>query len=306
MKDIIKLSDYPFVAEKMAIDSLNSLLAAEVGIRAYRDRGFFTRVFDFFTGDDAELQAQINVDLLTSQRATLHIVKQLIFEETRTKKCLSIVADKLHLAIEKLNLHTVQINEIYSRMGVAENNISNLFERMTDVETDLKNQIDRIDFNQQRSTTIRHLGAHFRAGHLHKGLSPILQSALFVAQISNLFADTDNHDEEVEYARSVVAEKISKNTAPIETVIIEDIEKVSSKDLFIVIGYITTQREKPLSVMYHSVAQRQLSNLVVDEQIIRDGVTISGLYDNNGFLHRNILSSPYELATQLAFELANT
>jgi hypothetical protein len=299
----ISMSDYPFVAEKLAIDSLNALVGAEIGVRTQRDKGFFTRMLDFFTGDDVELQAQINADIITSQRATLNIVKQLIFEETRTKYCLLKVADKLHLVINKLNEHSSKITDLDGRLIKVEDAVAELRSTITQMDIDLNAKIDRVDFNQRRSDQVRYLTQHFKANRLHQNLGAIVSSALYIAQISNLFADEDNHDKEVDAAKSVVFNKLSDKTSPIEQILLADLENVKY-DYFSIIGYVTSLTEKPMCVFFNAFSQRKLAKLSNNLETVKDNFAVAKLYDKYNFLSTNILSSQYEIAEQLAFELS--
>jgi len=300
----ISISDYPFVAEKLAIDSLNALVGAEIGVRAQRDKGFFTRMLDFFTGDDVELQAQINADIITSQRATLNIVKQLIFEETRTKYCLLKVADKLHLAINKLNEHSSKITVLDDRLIKVEHAVAELRSTITQMDIDLNVKIDRVDFNQRRSDQVRYLTQHFKANRLHQNLGTIVSSALYIAQISNLFADEYNHDTEVNAAKSVVLSKLSNEISPIGQILLVDLENVQY-DYFSIIGYVASLVEKPICVFFNTFSQRKLAKLSNNLETVKDNLAVAKLYDMYNFLNNNILSSQYEIAEQLALELSD-
>src|SRR5947209_6605773 len=72
-----------FTAETIAIDVTNALRAADSGLRGFRSRSLLRRLWHDLTGTSQELQSAISSDLVTVQRGTLKLVKEIMREETR-------------------------------------------------------------------------------------------------------------------------------------------------------------------------------------------------------------------------------
>lgn len=86
----------PFLVERVAIDVTNALRGAEVGLRGFRTRPLLRRIWEGVSAQSQERVAAIGFDLVTAQRASLTLIKEIMSHEERTLVCIDQVLDNLH------------------------------------------------------------------------------------------------------------------------------------------------------------------------------------------------------------------
>lgn len=176
---------YPLVAERIAIDATNALRGAEMGLRGFRRRPLLRRLWDGMTGRGQELQAAIGQDLVTVQRATLSLVREVMEEEARTQYCVNRVL---------VNLHAVNrdVDELLQRMSSVEREIdrrvtalrAELYAAIQSESERLALQIEAVRRQVDREATVRRLTERYRAGDLTAGPGEVVGSGLYLASIA--------------------------------------------------------------------------------------------------------------------------
>ena len=225
--------NYPMLAERIAIDATNALRSAEIGLRGFRHRPLLRRLWDGLTGRGQELQAAIGQDLVTVQRATLDLVREVMEEESRTQYCINKVL---------INLHDVNrdVDDLLRRTSSLERNLDQKLEDLrSEIRTEAKSLYDQIDAIHRRidkDANVRRLTEHYRAGDLTAGLGEIVGSALYLASVAwnyhTVQEEPDNqlkHEWEAAYAvvRQRQRQRLGGEVQPIADALLEAVEAIS-------------------------------------------------------------------------------
>jgi hypothetical protein len=178
--------NYPLMAERIAIDVTNALRGAEMGLRGFRNRPLLRRLWHGVTGQGQELEAAIGHDLVTVQKATLSLIREIMEEESRTQYCVNKVLNNLH-AVNR------DVDDLLQRTSVLESDLNRrlerlrieLYEEMRSVSQLLAAEIASMQRRIDREATVRRLTERYRAGALTKETGELLGASLYVATIAS-------------------------------------------------------------------------------------------------------------------------
>ncbi len=291
------LEQFPFVAEAIAIDIANSLSGAEIGIRGFRNRNFLIRMWDGLTGESDEYIAEIAADSLVAQKAMVEYLKITTTSDIHTQKCLTKVTRNLLKVINDVQLLDIKITAVKQKL---ESDINAL-------RSELGNKINSIDFTAQRNRELRQMTAQYKAMSLYEGMDNILRSALYIAQVSNLYwgGTSDNIiKKEIDYAKNVVKATLINTPEAIGDLLINSLENSANK-LLPVIVYITSQNNSSLLKTYNLLFSRKYAGLPTNLNNIKECLTIAEAVADDNFLQQGEIYTPYQISCELAKQLTN-
>ena len=290
------LENFPFVAEAIAIDIANSLSGAEIGIRGFRNRGFLTRLWDGLTGKSDEYVAQITADLVVAQRAMAEYLKILAKSEIHTQKCLIKVTQNLLKVIDDAKELDAKIDNVRQQLDY----------KIRQVYASLNDRIDNVNFQIQREKELRRLTAKYEARTLYQGRDIILRSALYIAQVSNLYwgESIEVLTKEVNYARNIVKKNLSNESEIINNLISQSLQN-TKEQLVPAVIYITSMSNGSLLKTYNLVFSKKYAGLSVQPIHIKESLIIAGTIANDTFLKQGEIYTPYQLSCELAKELTD-
>ena len=295
--------NYPMLAERIAIDATNALRSAEIGLRGFRHRPLLRRLWDGLTGRGQELQAAIGQDLVTVQRATLDLVREVMEEESRTQYCINRVS----IILRDVNR---EVNDLLRRTSSLERNLDQeLAAFRAEIRTEaksLQDQINAVHRQIDKDANVRRLTEHYRAGDLTAGLGEMVGSALYLASVAwNYYTEQEEPDNrfkhEWEAAYAVVRQRLGREVRPIADALLEAVEAISldSAESVLYLAESTTGALRCTGML----TTRRVAGLSIKEQDAEDAVAIaSALYDPDEQLESGLIRD-VELVKAIACEL---
>lgn len=268
---------YPLVAERVAIDATNALRGAEMGLRGFRRRPLLRRLWDGITGQGQELQAAIGQDLVTVQRATLSLVREVMDEEARTQYCVNRVL---------VNLHAVNrdVDDLLRRTSSLERDLEHrvaalraeLYGAIRAEAEALASQIETVKGHVDREASVRRLTERYRAGDLTAEPGEALGGALFLASIAwHYWAEPGTRvDQEWAAAAAVVRQRLgSSKPRPVSEAVLEAALGVGPGA-----GETALYLAESSTGVLHSIGmltERRLAQLAVSEEHATEAVSIT-------------------------------
>jgi hypothetical protein len=282
----VDLERFPLIAERLAIDLTDALRAAESGLEAFRGRPVVARLWEDLTGIGQRRQAAIGQDLLTAQRATLGVVREIVREEARTQYCVHRVLVNLRAVNRDLDAATDRLD------GVAAE-IAQLDERMAALRSEVR-----------REGAVRRLTELYRAGELHPGMSPILDAAMMIASVMRHFwgASRRRRDDEAAAALAVAKQRLATQPLPLEEALLSAVEDASDEARAAMLQ--AGGGRGPCLAVVVGLAERRHAGLPNSELNAADAIAIARAMRAPDRLLSSRLVRPTELAQALAGELA--
>ena len=296
---------HPLVAERIAIDVTNAMRGAEVGLRSFRRRPLLRRIWDGITGEGQEKLAAIGQDMVTAQRATVSVVREVMENQERTQYCINRVL---------VNLHAVNrdVDELLRRTASLEHELdrriaglrSELYEALRTEAEALGQRIEAVERSVDREAAVRRLTERYRAGDLTEELGELLGSGLFVATVAWHYWAEDGRRVEAEFkaALAVVRQRVGRGPPkPAAELLLEASESVVPAYAETV-AYLAQSSAGPLHAA-GALAQRKLAGLPLRQDHAEDAVAITrSVSDPAGYLEPAFLRNA-ELVEYVALEL---
>jgi hypothetical protein len=289
--------DHPYLFDRVAIEATNTLRSAEVGIRAYRGRGFFRRLIEGLTGDGQEREATIFDQLRRANEASLKIVKILMAEEIRTQTCVQRVTDNLLLVNRDLDLLT-------ARTGFLEQSLrgqrDELVAMIRDETRALGEQIRGLQVELRRHKVAGWLQTRFQHQDLYPGTGPLMAGSLYLAGVAWLHQGTPDLGEELRNAVLVVRASLAQEALSTEESILKATLEIRA-EMLEPMDFIAGSAEGPLMQVLGRMIQRRRVNLPVNEGAVREELAIvRQLADPDARLEREFMQPTkfMELAAQ--------
>ena len=254
---------YPLLAERIAIDTTNTLRGAEAGLRGFRRRPLLRRLWGGLRGHGQELQATIGQDLIAAQRATLSLVQEVMKEESRTQYCVNKVLANLR-AVNR------DVDELLSQASSFERKLEGLrteTKRLTDEIETVRRHIDR-------EANVRRLTERYRVGDLSIEPGEIIGAALYMASIAWNYWDEpgSRYKDEWTAADAVVRQRLDSRPRRIAEALLEATETVSA-DFIEPVLYLAESATGAFRVT-GMLMERRAANLSVQEKNAEEAVSI--------------------------------
>jgi len=284
----------PFIAECVAVDVTSALRGAEVGLRALRQRALMRRLWESVTGSGNARIAAVGSDLIAVQRATLHVLWDIVGNEMRTWACLERVLQNLHAVNLDLDMVTKQTEELRIAIGQAQASIS-----------ELEVRVSRLQEGLDREASLRRARDQYAAGMLHSGFGPLLRAALYVAYVNAHFSRGDEAicAEETRTAFGVVESSLSSEPRLVTVLATEEMARTEADSVESLV-YITTRQSGPLCSVLSNGGKRHLAQLAITDESVRDAIALASvLEDPQDFLGRHV-QRPITLVKQLFAEIS--
>lgn len=277
---------YPLLAERIAIDTTNTLRGAEAGLRGFRRRPLLRRLWGGLRGHGQELQATIGQDLIAAQRATLSLVQEVMKEESRTQYCVNEVLTNLHAVnrdVDELLLQT-----------------SSLGQKLEELQAEIKAVRRHID----KEANVRRLMERYRVGDLSIEPGEILGSALYMASVAWNYWDepVSRYEDEWKAADAVVRQRLDSRPRRIAEALLEATETVSA-DFIEPLLYLAESATGALRVT-GMLMERRAANLSVQEKNAEEAVSIVTALSDPDKQLESLLVRDIELVDSIARELA--
>lgn len=291
------LENYPFVTEAIAIDISNSLTGAEIGIRGFRNRKFLSRLWDGIIGKNNEYIAQFSSDLLLSQKAKIEYLKMLADSEVHSQKCLIKVSKNLLKSIEDIKALDDKINE--SKMILSS--------RITSLHESLTHKIEMLDFRVQREQELRRLTAKYKSGVLYKDFDPIINSALYISQVTSLYWGESMPilEKEIQFALNTVNENSSFSNPDSISNIISKIAINTKKEHLPLLVYITSSLNSSILKVLNSTFSKLYSGIEINNERLKEDFLIAEALSDDDFLKKGEIFTPFQIIRQLSNEFTN-
>lgn len=292
----------PIIVEQLAIEATNSLRGAEVGIRALRSRPLLRRVWDGVTGKGAELHAAVDADLLTVQRNTLGLVREVMTEHVRTRYCVSVVMNNLSALNATTGMIVEKVLAVEDEAGrrIREVELA-LREEVRELAQGTAREISRLDQRIDREGGMRRASELYAAGELYSGAGKLLASALYLAQVDRMCASDPAtlRSAERNTALAKVRASLDGRARRLDVLLFEVAQGIDTAYLEPA-AFLFESVHGPLADPLRALAERRMAQLPSDMQHAQDALTIaSRLRDSGGMLRRNILTES-EFAERLA------
>jgi len=284
---------FPFVREQMAIDLINALHGAEIGLRGLRSRHLLRRLWDGVTGKGQELHAQIGTDIVTVQQASIELLREIMGEVERTQYCQRKVLENL-----------LELNHELDQgiAGVEKNSesIQQLYTMYQDLEKAVQKKLNN-------EAEVRRLTTLFTAHSLYKGVGSLLSSSLFIADVVHLYFNEapDILRKEFTTALAIVKKSLKKQPERMEFLILSCIHELQD-DRLEAMAYLTSGHDSPLLRTLFYLLERRMSQLPVNEATVAEQVQlVRNLHDPYRQLQWE-LSLPDMFVAQLTQELLSS
>jgi len=286
-------NDFPFIAEALAVDISNSLSGAVIGIRGFRNRKLFKRVFDGLTGKNNEFLSQSLGDLVVSQQAITGYIKLVTDAEIHTQRCLIQVTKNLVQAIADLK-------ETNTRVAAINNGLT---EKLEAVYQELKL---RIDSKVERLEILNWVTSKFQAGELYKGFSIIFRSALYIAYVYNLYAGESKEvlDRQLMFAKNKVKVQLKDQQQPSSiTAILTDIINSTAGEILPMAIFITAKPDSSFLKINNVLFLRKIAELPIDDNTIRENLKMIEVVAEDKFLASAEIFTAFQCAEKIADDL---
>ncbi len=254
---------YPLLAERIAIDTTNTLRGAEAGLRGFRRRPLLRRLWGGLRGHGQELQATIGQDLIAAQRATLSLVQEVMKEESRTQYCVNEVLANLHAVNRDVDglLHQA----------------SSFERKLEGLRTETKRltaEIETVRRHIDREVNVRRLMERYRVGDLSIEPGEIIGAALYMASVAWNYWDEpgSQYKDEWTAADAVVRQRLDSRPRRIAEALLEATATVSA-DFIEPVLYLTESATGAFRVT-GMLMERRAANLSVQEKNAEDAVSI--------------------------------
>ena len=285
--------------EKLAIDFINSIDSAVIGTKAYRNRGFFTRAFHFFTGKGNELESQIFADIITSQKAVIDIVTGIIKDHNITKKCIIDLTDCVREIILKLNENEDRFSSIENHLKINSEQIQILIENFSLI----KSEIERIDNKIDKLIIRTNITKFLESGTYCDGFPQIIRCVIYLFHVIKLYWNDDTLPEHIEFAKAVISQLLNKTSENYIYILKRCFN--DNNDNTLLVGYLTNDNTLPICNSLFRIAERKITNIECNFEIIKnDKVLIYNLYDIKS-IYKYELTNEFDFAVELASELLN-
>jgi hypothetical protein len=287
----VAVDGFPLLAERLAIDATSALRAGELGLRGLRGRSLLRRLWEGASGRVDARSFALTEDVLTVQRATVAIVREVVREGERTQYCMHRVLVNLH----GLNR---DLDEVAARQTGLEHTLRAETARLARQLHDVQRQLDR-------EAGVRRLTERYRAGDLYQGADETLRAALWLAAVRQTCwgAEPSRQRDELGVALAVVRQRLSPRPIPLEEALLGTVEG-SAASLSEVLRYLGQDRGPHLAVVT-ALAERRLARLPSSEASAAEAIAIArATRDPDGALESRIVR-PVELAEALAAELSS-
>lgn len=291
------LKDYPFITEAIAIDVSNSLTGAEIGIRGFRNRGFLSKLWDGIIGKNNEYISQFSSDLLISQKAKIEYLKILAESEVHTQRCLIKVSRNLLKSIEDIQIVDNKINETRVEINA----------RVTRLQNSLTNKLEMLDFKVQREQELRRLTAKYKSGILYQDIAPLINAALYIAQIRSLFWGESQKvlDKEIQFARNIIKENPSfSNAESLSDIIFNSVSSTKEKHIPMLL-YITSRSNSSILKVLNLSFSKVYSGIEINREKLKEDFVIAEALSDDDFLKKGEIFTPFQIIRQLSNEFTN-
>ena len=284
---------YPLLAERIAIDTTNTLRGAEIGLRGFRRRPLLRRLWRGLHSHEQELQAAIGQDLIVAQRATLSLVQEVMKEESRTQYC---------------------VNKVLANLYAVNRDVDGLLRQTSSLEWKLESlrtetkrltaEIDTVRRHIDREANVRRLTERYRVGDLSIEPGEILGAALYMASVAwNYWDEPDSrYKDEWAAADAVVRQRLDSRPHRIAEALLEAAETVSA-DFIEPVLYLAESATGVLRVT-GMLTERRAANLPVQEKNAEEAVSIVTALSDPDKQLESLLVRDIELVKSVARELS--
>ena len=298
----LSTGDHPHLFDRVAIEATNTLRSAEVGIRAYRGRGFWRRLGEGITGTGQEREATIFDQLRIANTASLKLVGVLLKEELRTQTCVQRVADNLLLVNQDLETLVV-------RSGNLEQEIRRQREEMIALIRDevlkLTDEIRHLEVELRRHKVAGWLRTRFEHHDLYPGTGPLMAGSLYLAGVAWMHQGTTDLEQELRTARLVVRSSMNQETLSTEDTILRAALEIE-EGMLEPMNFLASSTSGPLLQTVYRLVQRRQVKLPVNEQVVKEELAIArGVLDQDGRLEREFMQ-PDKFKELAAMDLGPT
>jgi hypothetical protein len=291
---------FPLIAERMAIDAINALRAADSGLRGLRGRLLLRRLWDGVTGRGQELGSAIGQDLIAVQRATLRIVREVMREEMRTQYCVNVVLESLRAVHDDLDAVTARAEQLEGDMRQRQRE---LYEALRAESSKLAARIEDVRREARRDAVVRRLTERYRARDLHRGAGETLGAGMFLAAVTFQYwgADRRRREEEARAALAVVTKRLPARPLPLEDAVLGAVMDASD-EVTEPLAYLGLDRGPYLSVL-GALTERRMARLPISEASAAETIAVVRATRDPSRLLESPLIRPVELAQAIAWEL---
>lgn len=254
---------YPLLAERIAIDTTNTLRGAEADLRGFQRRPLLRRLWGGLRGHGQELQATIGQDLIAAQRATLSLVQEVMKEESRTQYCVNKVLANLRA-----------VNRDVDGLSHQASSFERKLEGLRTETKRLTAEIETVRRHIDREANVRRLTERYRVGDLSIEPGEIIGAALYMASVAWNYLDEpgSQYKDEWTAADAVVRQRLDSRPRRIAEALLEATETVSA-DFIEPVLYLAESATGAFRVT-GMLMERRAANLSVQEKNAEDAVSI--------------------------------
>ena len=291
---------YPLLAERIVIDTTNTLRSAEIGLRGFRRRPLLRRLWGGLHGHGQELQAAIGQDLIAAQRATLSLVQEVMKEESRTQYCVNKVLANLHAVNRDVDELLRQTSSLEQKL---EDIRAEFYSAISMEAKRLTAEIDTVRRHIGREANVRRLTERYRVGDLSIGPGEILGSALYMASVAWNYWDESGsrYKDEWAAADAVVRQRLDSRPHRIAEALLEAVKTVS-EDFIEPVLYLAESATGVLRVT-GMLTERLAANLPVQEKDAEDAVSVVTALSDPDKQLESLLVRDIELVNSVARDL---
>lgn len=291
------LDEFPFVAERIAIELSNSLTGSEAGLRGFRNRGFVGRVVGGITGKNIDLTAQLFADHITAQKAVVSYLELLTETELHTQNCLMKVTRNL--------LHT--INNVSLINNKLDKELLEVKKLMQEIHDNIQTQISQLSNRLKRNEQLEYLTIQFKKRKVHPGFPEVLNSALFFAHVDRLFVgeSADYRKSKKELALYTIEDYLGDTNRPQSVQsILGNIISLTDRSVLEIAVYLTSYSNYPIINSLNYLFIRRLSGLEVNELHVRESLLTAQIIEKDILLKKGSIFTPTQMAEHLGTQLS--